>query len=133
MDRRGFLARVAAFVPATAFLARIRFKSIVRVTVNHDDDKPIDFTIVGLISISGLPTEYTAASPFRAKTPFAFNSFPGANPTIMQAAGEAKLRVVADCDETKQHLIAKAPRVTVRMHQPEKLLVEIVGEPKAAP
>lgn len=130
MNRRGFLARVAAFVPGTAVLSRIRFKSIVRVTVNHDGEKPVDFTIVGLISMSGLPAEYTAASPFRAKTPFAFNSFPGAKPTIMQAVNSDKLRVVADAEETRQHLVARAPRVTVRMHQLHTLLIELVGEPK---
>jgi hypothetical protein len=130
MNRRGFLARVAAFVPATAFLSRIRFKSVVRVTVNADDDKPVDFTLVGWILRGGPSVEYTTAAPFRGKTPMTFDALPAAKPVIMQAVGAGKLRVVADCEETRQHLVARAPRVTVRMHPLQTPRVEIIGEPK---
>jgi hypothetical protein len=135
MDRRSFIARLAGVVPGAMVFAR-RFKNMTRVSVSHDGAAPVSFTVVGLIAGTSdrPPVDYTAARPYRATTPAAFTAFVGAAPVVITAAGNSFIRVVADNDMPQQHLVGRAPRVTLRMHRSPPgaaqgpPMVELIGE-----
>src|SRR3954468_21755382 len=133
MDRRTFIARVAVVAPISVALTR-RAWDRTDVTVNHDGDKPVEITVVGVIVRDNQPARHSADDPLKLTTPVSFMVDVMAAPAIITARGNAFVRVTADHPGTSQHLMGRAPVVTLRK-QTSMIpgMIELVGEPKGKP
>ena len=148
MDRRSFVVRAAGALPVLSVLVAAkgnrdaRFKDVTQVTVNHDGDKPVDISVVGLIGIVGpggtTIERHDKAQPLKLKTPASFVANVERDPAVIEADGKQFIRVTADHSTSNQHLYARAPRVTIRRATKPGVLapnasqpIEIIGEASA--
>src|SRR5262245_23779068 len=116
MDRRTFVVHAIAAMPLSRAMTRTPITAWDRtdVTVNHEGDKPVEFTVTGTVVRDNRPSTYTSDQPLKLTTPATFAVDVVAGAAVITVVGTEFLRVTADHPTSAQHLMGRAPMITIR-------------------